>query len=932
MKRRIILFFIVLFAISASGAIVFILHIKKSSDEFTRLIELHEVEDLRNKLIIRVQAVQSDLYTIGTSLAQNLDTMTNHVTALEQTARKCRSCHHSAGMDSRLEDLQLLIERYQIALSHYLTISADEDRVEQSKLEAVEIGNLLYANTEKMSIDASAKLGLLTKSALSNVKEVKTILFISMFSTIVFGIFVAIRITGSITRPVKKLLNATNMIAAGELGHTIVYEDGTEFGLLARNFNAMSLELRQGYEKLKKKIEEQEKTEKALVKSEAFLNTIIDNIQNPFYIIDRNYTIILINDVYARIVDKSEHDWVGQKCYTVIKQRDAICDDCLAEKTFSTGDSCVMEYSGRSSEGHEIWSEQSTYPIFEESDGISHIIQYVRDITPRKIYEQSLRHANAELEEGIIERTKELITANEQLLEEIAERREIEAQLKQTSRDWRITFDSTNDMMMFLDHDFNIKKMNAAACLFLGKPFGVLLGKNFFTLFPNMKMPLENNPLEQMQQAKKHIDMECYFAGKDVWMLVSADPVLDPAGHVIGSVFIMRDVTEQKTLQSQLMQVQKMDSIGRLAGGVAHDFNNILSSIIGFADLTLMKLPEDSEFREHLDIVKESGYKAAELTRQLLAFSRKQVLKMEVINICNIIQNMTKMLSRIVREDIVLKLRMASPTINIMADPVQIEQVLLNLVINARDAMPMGGDLIIAANTTELDGSALGKHEHIIPGLYAMLSISDTGIGMNRDLQERIFEPFFTTKETGKGTGLGLSTVYGIVKQHNGHIYVYSEKGKGTTFKIYLPAATEEMEEKEKNEQVYLQSGRETILVVDDDPSIRRLIRSVLQPLGYRYLEASSGKEALQIATTCDAHIDILLTDVIMPETNGRELAAAFCSSCPETSVIFMSGYADDALAHHGVLEAGVELMEKPIIPHKLAGKLREVLDRKQQC
>ncbi|UCE79417.1 MAG: PAS domain-containing protein [Nitrospiraceae bacterium] len=930
MKQRIILLFIALFAISASGALVATLHIKKSSDELTHLIKLHEVEDLRKNLVIRVQAVQADLYTIRTPLAQNLDALVDHVINLEQNARNCRNCHHSAQMDNRLEDLEHLITEYKMALSHYISSSADKNQMHQLKLRAAEIGNQLQATAETMSMEASAKLVLMTQAAVSNIKKVKTILFISLLSTVILGILIAASIIRFVTRPVKELLTATNRIAAGELGYQTSYWDQTEFGLLASNFNAMSLRLQRGYETLNKKIEEKEKTEKSLMKSESFLNTIFDSIQEPLYIIDRNYIIVRMNDFYVGSLQKAVDTVIGHRCYKTLKKRDTICNNCQAEKTFSSGDTSVMEQVEQTADGHEIWSERHAYPIYDQRGTISYIIQYVRDITSRKINEKSLQHDKTELEGSVIERTKDLIAANEKLLEEIYERKEMEVKLTEAAHEWRTTFDSTNDMILLLDRDFTIVKANAATTLFLEKPFGVFVRKHMYALFPHMDSPSEANLLEQMKRSKKHAEAELHFTEKDIWVLASADPVLDPAENIIGSVVIMRDITEHKALQSQLMQVQKMDSIGRLAGGVAHDFNNVLSSIIGFTDLSLMKLPENSPLREHLDIVRESGYKAAELTRQLLAFSRKQVLKIEVINLCTLIQNMAKMLGRIIREDIKLELQMAAPAIHIMADPVQIEQVLLNMVINARDAMPVGGTMTITATDIDLDSIALGKHEHIIPGPYVQLSVRDTGVGMTRDLQERIFDPFFTTKEIGRGTGLGLSTVYGIVKQHSGHISVYSEPGMGTIFKIYLPAAEKEMKKEKQQEKKSLPAGTETILVVDDDPSIRQLIYSILEPLGYHYLEASSSREALQIVAMHETPIDLLLTDMVMPETGGRELAADVCSRCPETRVIFMSGYSDDALAHHGVLDEGVELMEKPIIPHKLAGKLREVLDRKQ--
>lgn len=326
-------------------------------------------------------------------------------------------------------------------------------------------------------------------------------------------------------------------------------------------------------------------------------------------------------------------------------------------------------------------------------------------------------------------------------------------------------------------------------------------------------------------------------------------------------------------------------------------------------------------------MVKEAADKAATLTQQLLAFSRKQVLKVGAVNLNRIIENMAKMLGRVIREDVVLELHTDSLIKNIMADSVQIEQILMNLTINARDAMPNGGKVIIETSDIELEGEYLVSHENVKTGSYVVLSVSDTGIGMSREVQEKIFEPFFTTKGIGKGTGLGLSTVYGIVKQHNGYIYVYSEVGRGTTFKVYLPVSSEDMQDREKMVHKPLVRGTETVMVVDDDPQIRRLVQAVLKPLGYLILEASSGEDALKIDDTYEKPIDVLLTDVIMPKMSGKELAHIFHARHPEAKVIFMSGYTDDVIAHHGVLNSGVTLLEKPISPIKLANKLREVID-----
>ncbi|MEK6775378.1 MAG: ATP-binding protein [bacterium] len=387
---------------------------------------------------------------------------------------------------------------------------------------------------------------------------------------------------------------------------------------------------------------------------------------------------------------------------------------------------------------------------------------------------------------------------------------------------------------------------------------------------------------------------------------------------------------EQQRLQSQLNQSQKMESIGQLAGGTAHDFNNLLTSILGYSDLVLNDLPEDHPLREYLGIIKGSAEKAAELTRDLLAFSRKQMLDMKVISLNTIVEQMGKMLQRVITENIVLDLK-TSPIMNVMADAGQIEQVLMNLVINARDAMPGGGCLTIETADVRLDRNYAQRHESVQPGPYVMLAVTDTGEGMSPEVQEKIFDPFFTTKEKGRGTGLGLSMVYGIVKQHTGYIWVYSEAGKGTTFKIYLPAVQKAVEAKEQGRDKLgeMLTGTETIMVVDDEPSILRLIVDVLQPLGYQLIGASSGEEALKADETFEGSVDLLLTDVIMTGMHGKELADALQARHPSMKVIFMSGYADNAIVHQGILDPEIAFLQKPLTPDILAHKVRNVLDQK---
>jgi PAS domain S-box-containing protein len=378
----------------------------------------------------------------------------------------------------------------------------------------------------------------------------------------------------------------------------------------------------------------------------------------------------------------------------------------------------------------------------------------------------------------------------------------------------------------------------------------------------------------------------------------------------------------------QLRQAQKMEAVGRLAGGVAHDFNNLLTAINGYSDLTLRSLEPKDPLRPRIEEIKKAGERAASLTRQLLAFSRKQMLQPRVLDLNIIIADVDKMLRRLIGEDVMLETRLNPSLGQVKADPGQIEQILMNLVVNARDALPVGGHITVGTRNRYLERTHIKGEEVVKPGHYVVLSVSDDGCGMDSQTQKKIFEPFFTTKEFGKGTGLGLSTVYGIVKQSEGSIWVYSEPGKGTTFNIYLPrvddvAAQEEMAEMKQP----VAAGRETVLLVEDEPVVRALAREVLEQYGYTVICAADGQEGLDICQTFAGRIDLIITDVVMPRMSGRELAESVASVRPDARILYMSGFTDDAIVRHGMLDEDFPFIQKPFSPELLASKTRELLD-----
>ncbi len=417
--------------------------------------------------------------------------------------------------------------------------------------------------------------------------------------------------------------------------------------------------------------------------------------------------------------------------------------------------------------------------------------------------------------------------------------------------------------------------------------------------------------------------------GEKIFEDVTASPLFDEKGNITHFIAFKMDITDRKKLEDEFRQSQKMEAIGRLAGGVAHDFNNLLTVIIGYSELMLAQISEKDPLYNRIKQIDNAGRRAESLTRQLLAFSRKQILQPKVINLNQMIGDMEKMLRRLIGEHIELQTVLTDDLGNMKADPGQIEQVIMNLSINARDAMPEGGDLTIATDAFNYTSEKFEQQWEEMPfGSYIRLNISDTGIGMDKDVKSQIFEPFFTTKEKGKGTGLGLSTVYGIIKQSKGYIFVNSEKGRGTTFQLFFPQVMDtEESESESIDKVSELKGTETILLVEDEDSLRALAIETLENAGYNVLTAEDGGQAVTAALNYNEPIDLLLADVVMPKLSGKKLTKAIKKIHPEILVLYMSGYTDDAIVHHGVLDPNTEFLPKPFKPTALLMKIRSMLD-----
>ena len=484
-------------------------------------------------------------------------------------------------------------------------------------------------------------------------------------------------------------------------------------------------------------------------------------------------------------------------------------------------------------------------------------------------------------------------------------------------------FDGALDGMAILDDAGRFIEVNPAACDLFGAACELLTGRAISEFGEHAEIKHAWNVLREKQHDRGEFRIvRPDGSARDVEYSATAD--LLPDRHLL----ILRDVSERKRLEEQLRQAQKMEALGRLAGGVAHDFNNLLTAIISYGELLLELLPEAEAGRRHAEEIIRAADRAAALTRQLLAYSRQQVLAPQVLNLNTVVSGLERMLRRLIGEDVELVIDLATALRRVKADPGQIEQVLMNLAVNARDAMPKGGKLLISTANAELDEGYAWTHVDVQPGAYVRLSVSDRGVGMSAEVRARVFEPFFTTKDVGKGTGLGLSTVYGIIKQSEGHIEVESFPGEGTTFHVFLPQVIEPARPTmHAVPRLRVQSGSETILLVEDDDVVRALARTVLERHGYTVLEAGHGVEALELAAGYPQPLHMLLTDVVMPHMNGRQLYLELAKVRPGLKVLYMSGYTGGAIAHLGELESDAAFLQKPFPAETLARQVRDVLD-----
>lgn len=521
------------------------------------------------------------------------------------------------------------------------------------------------------------------------------------------------------------------------------------------------------------------------------------------------------------------------------------------------------------------------------------------------------------------------------LEEKVRELSEAIEKIELTEGRYTNLFSSMRDVILIADLERNIVEVNQPALRnIFGYESDEVIGKNTRIFFANE----EDYRMTGLAvfDAREYVEdriFEVSYRRKNGEIFtgeIHAHKFIDRYGKPIGNIGVIRDVTERKKLETQLIHIQKMEAVGRLAGGIAHDFNNILTAMIGYCTLSKMKMREDDPQKYYIEQILALSERAASLTNGLLAFSRKQVINPQPMNVNDAVHKVEKLLARLIGEDISLKTVISDTNLNILADSVQIEQVLINLATNARDAMPDGGNLVITTERTVMDDFFIDSHGYGKAGEYALIAVSDTGTGMERSILGRIFEPFFTTKELGRGTGLGLSIVYGIIKQHNGFINAYSEIGKGTTFRIYLPLLRLGIEKKEEVlEYLPLAGGSETILLAEDDEDSRNVTKIILESVGYNVIEAADGEEAIKTFMDNKDSIELLLLDVVMPKKSGKDVCDEIKKIRPDIKVLFTSGYTADIINSKGLLKEGLEFTPKPARPRILLERIRKLLDKR---
>ncbi|HXJ89459.1 MAG TPA: PAS domain S-box protein [Candidatus Binatia bacterium] len=640
--------------------------------------------------------------------------------------------------------------------------------------------------------------------------------------------------------------------------------------------------------------------------AEALLSpSILEAIPDAVVAVNQQGVIIQVNSQTEALFGYTKDELIGQSVERLVPERQRPQHHQHREDYYSRPKIRRMgsgvDLHGRRRDGSEFPVEISLSPVATGNGAM--VLSVIRDISDRKRIEEELRHANEELERR---KTRELRDSQNRLA---------------------LIVDSSQDAIIGKNLDGIITHWNTGAEAIYGYTALEMIGRNISVLCPPDRPDEIPGILEKIRRGERVEYFESIRVTKDgrrLNMSISVSPIHDTDGRVVGASAIGRNITGQKKIEDQLRQSQKMEAVGRLAGGVAHDFNNLLGIVTACTELLRGRVDGDS--LEYVDNIREAAKRGASLTRQLLAFSRRQPVQTQILDLNERLKEVSKLLKPLMGDDVEIMLPSLSGSAIVEADPGQLDQIVLNLAVNSRDAMPHGGKLIIETGVSDLDASFAREHS-MSPGRYVMLAVSDNGIGMDEATRTRIFEPFFTTKESGKGSGLGLATVYGIVKQSGGHIWVYSEPSRGTTFKIYLPSAEHKLGLGTEARAELLPARRDgvTILLAEDDPTMRKLTRRMLEDHGYKVLEAIDGEAALDVIASNSTRIDLTLTDVVMKGMNGPELVLRLMDSHPEMKVVYMSGYTGELVAHQG-LQTGIRLLEKPFTRAALLRTIDEAM------